>query len=379
MPASSIAGHGASNSRAFDFANLASEAIAGDRGLQDQPRQHADRRHRRDDQHQDRASARQSGPAHQPRRQGRDRHLRRTTCRVTCRATDHAGDLRHLQQHVRRRQIRHRAQRQLPGARLRLQPGRGRQRLAPVRAATRTTGARSRSPVRPARRTSPTVPIATDIYSVPQNLSYSVNGIERKRTNGQLALQLRRSMRSPRRSTTPTPRTRSSSSATSCRCGSTSVRRPAPGPTVRSPARCLHRDRFRPANSDLSMGGAKFATKNENKSLGFNVDWEVSRPLRPAARLPRLERRVRRRQPVRLERGARRRRLLPRHHHGRLQQDFPVLSVRLPAGMTGIDAVADAGHRLELPQQLHEVGDRAGAAERPLRLRRARAWTSASR
>lgn len=34
-------------------------------------------------------------------------------------------------------------------------------------------------------------PDATDTYSVPQNLGYSVNGIERKRTNGQLALQWR--------------------------------------------------------------------------------------------------------------------------------------------------------------------------------------------
>ena len=30
------------------------------------------------------------------------------------------------------------------------------------------------------------------------------------------------------------------------------------------------------ANSDLSMGGAKFATKNENKSIGFNLAWEAS-------------------------------------------------------------------------------------------------------
>ncbi len=29
----------------------------------------------------------------------------------------------------------------------------------------------------------------SDTYSVPQNLGYSVNGIERKRTNGQLTLQ----------------------------------------------------------------------------------------------------------------------------------------------------------------------------------------------
>ena len=75
MPASRIEDTVASNSRAFDFANLASEAVAGDRGLQDQPRQHADRRHRRDDQHQDGAAAGQSRPAHQLRRERRDRRL----------------------------------------------------------------------------------------------------------------------------------------------------------------------------------------------------------------------------------------------------------------------------------------------------------------
>src|SRR5262245_21634186 len=32
-------------------------------------------------------------------------------------------------------------------------------------------------------------PAASDTYSVPQNLNYSVNGLERKRTNGQLTLQ----------------------------------------------------------------------------------------------------------------------------------------------------------------------------------------------
>ena len=52
-------------------------------------------------------------------------------------------------------------------------------------------------------------PDATDTYSVPQNLGYSVNGIERKRTNGQLTCNGVRSTRSLPRSTTPTPRTRS--------------------------------------------------------------------------------------------------------------------------------------------------------------------------
>ena len=53
-----------------------------DRGLQDQPRQHADRRHRRDDQHQDGTPARQSGPALQLRRQRRDRHVGRQPARA---------------------------------------------------------------------------------------------------------------------------------------------------------------------------------------------------------------------------------------------------------------------------------------------------------
>ncbi len=75
MPGSSLQDTGASNSRSFDFANLASEAIAARRGLQDEPFGDADRRHRCVHQHQDHASARCAGSAHQHRRQGRQRHL----------------------------------------------------------------------------------------------------------------------------------------------------------------------------------------------------------------------------------------------------------------------------------------------------------------
>ena len=35
-----------------------------------------------------------------------------------------------------------------------------------------------------------------------------------------------------------------------------------------------------PANSDIAMGGAQFATKTENKSLGFNAAWRVSNDLK---------------------------------------------------------------------------------------------------
>ena len=58
-------------------------------------------------------------------------------------------------------------------------------------ATTRTTGARFRHRAQPGSETITNRPDATDTYSVPQNLGYSVNGIERKRTNGQLALQWR--------------------------------------------------------------------------------------------------------------------------------------------------------------------------------------------
>ena len=69
-------------------------------------------------------------------------------------------------------------------------------------------------------------PDATDTYSVPQNLGYSVNGVERKRTNGQLTLQFAPRRRGHRDARLHLFREQDrDSSATSCRCGSTSVRR----------------------------------------------------------------------------------------------------------------------------------------------------------
>ena len=56
---------------------------------------------------------------------------------------------------------------------------------------TRTTGARFRMKAPRVSQNVTNHPAATDTYSVPQNLGYSVNGIERKRTNGQLTFQFR--------------------------------------------------------------------------------------------------------------------------------------------------------------------------------------------
>ena len=35
-----------------------------------------------------------------------------------------------------------------------------------------------------------------------------------------------------------------------------------------------------PATSDIAMGGADFATRTENKSLGFNTVWRVNSDIR---------------------------------------------------------------------------------------------------
>jgi TonB-dependent receptor len=122
-------------------------------------------------------------------------------------------------------------------------------------------------------------PDATDTYSVPQNLGYSVNGIERKRTNGQLALQWR-----PIDALTATLDYTYSENKIQTERNELSVwfnfgpsssswtDGPVAGPLV-------YTELIPGANSDLSMGGAKFASKNENKSLGFNLAWEASEHL----------------------------------------------------------------------------------------------------
>jgi TonB-dependent receptor len=119
-------------------------------------------------------------------------------------------------------------------------------------------------------------PDATDTYSVPQNLGYSVNGIERKRTNGQLALQWR-----PVDSLTATLDYTYSENKIQTERNELSVwfnfgpstsswtDGPVAGPLV-------YTELIPAANSDLSMGGAKFASKNENNSVGFNLAWEAS-------------------------------------------------------------------------------------------------------
>jgi TonB-dependent receptor len=121
-------------------------------------------------------------------------------------------------------------------------------------------------------------PGLTDVYGRPQNFGLSINGVQRERVNGQLVLQF-----APTDAITTTldytyaenkVQTRRSELSVWFNWGpgtSSWTNGPAAGPEIYSETM---------NGSDLSMGGMSLATKNENKSLGFNVDWQVSDKLK---------------------------------------------------------------------------------------------------
>jgi hypothetical protein len=119
-------------------------------------------------------------------------------------------------------------------------------------------------------------PDAGDIYSVPQNLLYSFNEIQRERINGQLALQFK-----PVEAVTTTlDYTYSENTLTTQRSELSawfnfgpSVSSWTDGP-VAGPI--IYAETIDPATSDISMGAAQYASRNENNSIGFNLNWDVS-------------------------------------------------------------------------------------------------------
>jgi TonB-dependent receptor len=117
-------------------------------------------------------------------------------------------------------------------------------------------------------------PEGSDVYGRPQNFGLSVNGVHRERTNAQMVMQW-----APTDSITTTldytyalnkvETNRSELSVWFTWGPGTSswTDGPVVGPNIYS-------ENFN--GSDLSMGGMSLATKNENNSLGFNVEWEVN-------------------------------------------------------------------------------------------------------
>lgn len=176
-----------------------------------------------------------------------------------------------------------------------------------------------------------------DVYSVPQNFGYSVNGVQRQRTNGQLTLQY-----APTERVTATLDYTYSENRIQQQRNELSVWfnfGPSSSSWTDGPiaAPNVYSEIILPATSDLSMGGAKFATKNENQSLGFNVAWDVTDDLGLEFDYHNS----------RAESGAD----SPYGSNNVLgtagffrgtttvdfSKPFPVLSVTLPAGMSGID------------------------------------------
>lgn len=119
-------------------------------------------------------------------------------------------------------------------------------------------------------------PGATDVYSVPQNGNYSLTNTNRERINAQVSLQYQ-----PVETLTATldyfysqnkvATERSDLSVWFNHGNTTSAWTDGP---IASPL--FYSEDFGTGGSDLSMGGAKFATKGENDSIGINLDWEAT-------------------------------------------------------------------------------------------------------
>ncbi|HEX8605025.1 MAG TPA: TonB-dependent receptor [Pseudoduganella sp.] len=121
-------------------------------------------------------------------------------------------------------------------------------------------------------------PDGSDVYSVPQNISYFMRGSKRQRTNGQLTFQFR-----PQKDLTTTLDYTYSLNKVQTKYHELSawfnhgpsVSSWTDGP-VASPV--FYQENV--ANQDIAMNGGDFATKSENKSIGFNTQWKATPDLR---------------------------------------------------------------------------------------------------
>ncbi len=130
-------------------------------------------------------------------------------------------------------------------------------------------------------------PEATDLYALPQNLVYSVNGVQRQRTNGQLVLQFEpiKAVRATLDYTyselkLQTKRNELSAWFNFGPSSSAWTEGPISSPNFYSETLGPGSSPLRRPLADLAMAGADYATKNENKSTGLNLSWKVSDRLR---------------------------------------------------------------------------------------------------
>ncbi|KAF1726025.1 TonB-dependent receptor [Pseudoxanthomonas japonensis] len=130
-------------------------------------------------------------------------------------------------------------------------------------------------------------PGPTDLYSVPQSFGYTINSVQRQRTNGQLTLQ----WAPTDRVTTTLDYTYSENKIQQQRnemsvwfnfgpSESAWTDGPAAGPVFyRELINCtdeLNESGIYVGCADLAVGGGKGATRAVNESVGFNVEWAVT-------------------------------------------------------------------------------------------------------
>lgn len=118
-------------------------------------------------------------------------------------------------------------------------------------------------------------PEAGDVYSVPQNMMYSFNDVQRERTNGQLTLQF-----APTDTIMATldytyseneGQVQRSELSAWYNYANNAPQSYTDGPRV---GPIIYSESF--TNGDVGTGGAEYGGVNENNSLGFNLSWDVS-------------------------------------------------------------------------------------------------------
>ncbi|WEF34934.1 TonB-dependent receptor [Pseudoduganella chitinolytica] len=121
-------------------------------------------------------------------------------------------------------------------------------------------------------------PDPTDVYAVPQNISYFMRGTQRQRTNGQLTFQFR-----PNKDITTTLDYTYSQNKIQTKYHELSAWfnfGPSASSWTDGPIAAPLYYQENVANQDIAMNGGDYGTKSENNSLGFNAQWKVSRDLK---------------------------------------------------------------------------------------------------
>ncbi|MFK3737528.1 TonB-dependent receptor [Massilia sp. TN1-12] len=123
-------------------------------------------------------------------------------------------------------------------------------------------------------------PDGTDVYQVPQNLNYSFTGVKRQRTNSQLVFQF-----APTKELTTTLDYTYSENKLHTKRNDVSAWfnfGPSTSTWTNGPvaAPLVYTEQIAAGNADIAMGAGDFATKTENKSLGFNAQWRATADLK---------------------------------------------------------------------------------------------------